>query len=143
MPFRMRADGGIAVARAAGIYPAMQRDLEAAGARFLLLLGDQIYSDALPPLSARAALVPGQESLPSSEAAPARYRRVYRAFFAEPGFRALRERFPTYWMWDGHDIFNDWGSLLHETPRDRALFSAAARAYREYQHAPQGRGGRR
>jgi phosphodiesterase/alkaline phosphatase D-like protein len=43
-------------------------------------------------------------------------------------------------MWDDHDIFNDWGSRLRESPLDRRLFEAASRAYCEYQH-PRNPGG--
>jgi alkaline phosphatase D len=44
-------------------------------------------------------------------------------------------------MWDDHDIFNDWGSRLKESPLDRLLFRAASRVYREYQHGRNPAGG--
>jgi hypothetical protein len=131
MPFRVRPDGTLALNRAAGIYPAMASDLRRVGAAFLLLAGDQIYSDALPSLNVRALGAGGR--LPSPDETLAAYRRVYHRFFGEPGFRALRAALPTYCMWDDHDIFDNWGSLLRETPLDRRLFMAAARAFGDYQ----------
>ncbi len=131
-PFVVRADT-VTINPAAAMYPAMLRELRSAAARFVLLLGDQIYSDALAVLTVRPEDMDGREPL-AADTALAAYRRVYRVFFAQAGFRALREAFPTYCTWDDHEIFNDWGSLLDESDDDRLLFTAAARAYREYQH---------
>jgi alkaline phosphatase D len=44
-------------------------------------------------------------------------------------------------MWDDHDIFNNWGSRLTESPLDRRMFEAATRVYGEYQH-PRNPGGK-
>ncbi|MBX6341714.1 MAG: alkaline phosphatase family protein, partial [Thermomicrobiaceae bacterium] len=116
------------------LYPAMVADLEAADAAFVLLVGDQVYADGLAPVSVRRELRRSGEREPSFYAALEAYRRVYRGYLGQAGFRALRERFPTCCMWDDHDIFNNWGSLLEETPLDRLMFAAACRAFVEYQH---------
>ena len=138
-PFAVTEDGQLRVRRAAEIYPAMRADLAAADARFLLLIGDQLYADGLAPVSVRQGVT--ADELPSQDAAVAAYRRVTRGFFNEPGIRALREAFPTCCAWDDHDIFNNWGSTLHESPLDRRLFEAACRVYGEYQHARNPGGG--
>jgi alkaline phosphatase D len=128
-PFTIGRDGRILTHHGADIYPAMVEDLHRADARFLLLAGDQIYADALAPVSVT------RERMGSAGDMLAAYRRVYRGFFAQRGFRALRASLPVYCMWDDHDIFNDWGSLLTESDTDRRLFTAATRAYVEYQQA--------
>lgn len=132
-PFAIGQRGRLRVTPAAGIYPAMRADLGRTAARFLLLLGDQFYSDALAPLSVRT-LFDEQGAPPPLTEALAAYRRICRGFFGEAGMRAVREAVPTYCMWDDHDIFQDWGSLVDVSPVDRRLFEAAAQVYCEYQH---------
>ncbi|HKG24897.1 MAG TPA: alkaline phosphatase D family protein, partial [Thermomicrobiales bacterium] len=127
-------DDRIRLNDAEGIYPAMQEELGAADARFLLLIGDQIYSDEIPSISVRDNLPGDEEHPPPLETAIAAYRRVARGYLGQSGFRRLRGSFPTLCMWDDHDIFNDWGSRLKESPLDRLLFQAANHVYREYQH---------
>ncbi len=116
----------------AAIYPRMQELLRERDARFLLLLGDQVYSDAVSKVSVREVLA-RDESLTDDDLLET-YRHLYRGYFNERGFRELTEAFPAYLMWDDHDIFDGWGSLLRETDFDRRLFRAAETAFREYQH---------
>jgi phosphodiesterase/alkaline phosphatase D-like protein len=123
---RLQRHGG------AGIYPRMEGLLRERDARFLLLLGDQVYSDAVSKVSVREVLAK-DESLTDEDLLET-YRHLYRGYFNERGFRELTESFPAYLMWDDHDIFDGWGSLLHETDFDRRLFRAAEAAFREYQH---------
>lgn len=132
MPYRRREDGSIGLHGGVRLYPAMRAVMERAGARLLLLTGDQIYADH-PAGPNIAALLPGV-GVPSEAEAVAAYRTLYRAYFGEPGMRRLRERFPTLCTWDDHEIVNDWGSRPEVSARDRVLFAAASRAYAEYQH---------
>jgi alkaline phosphatase D len=133
-PFETVAADRIAVSPAAAIYPAMLHDLEQQDADFLLLAGDQVYSDELTPVSVRERLSgDADHPAPLIEAIGA-YRRVSRGFLGESGYRRLRERFPTYCIWDDHDIFNCWGSRLTKSPQDQRMFAAASRVYGEYQH---------
>lgn len=120
---------------AAGIYPAMQSALAEAEARFLLTIGDQLYADALPGISVRDDLPGDEQHPPPFDIALTAYRRITRGFFAESGFKRVRESLPTLCIWDDHDIFNDWGSRLEETPLDRQLFAAADQVFREYQQS--------
>lgn len=133
-PFKVTGDGRLEPNRASGIYPAMAAELKRRDARMLLLLGDQVYSDELPPVSVRDNLPGDEQQPPPLEMVIAAYRRVSRGFLGQAGIRRLRERFPTYCIWDDHDIFNNWGSRLEKTPRDQRLFEAASRVYSEYQH---------
>ncbi|MGD9891272.1 MAG: alkaline phosphatase D family protein [Dehalococcoidia bacterium] len=134
-------DDHITLRPVAGIYPAMVRDLRRHDARFVILGGDQVYSDELPPISVRDKLPGDAEHPPPLDVAVAAYRRVSRGFLGQAGFRALRESFPTYCIWDDHDIFNNWGSRLEKSSLDRRLFQAAARAYCEYQNQRNPEGG--
>ena len=134
-PFAVGEDDRVRKQPVAALYGQMAEHLAAAQARFLLLGGDQIYSDEIEPISVRHNLPGDERHPPSLDQALAAYRQVCRGYLGETGFRALRERFPTLCMWDDHDIFNDWGSRLEKSPRDQRMFEAAARAYGEYQHA--------
>ncbi len=116
----------------AGIYPRLQELLEERGAAFAMLLGDQVYSDAVSRISVREALA-ADETLTDDDLVET-YRHLYRGFFNERGFRELAASLPTYLVWDDHDIFDGWGSLLRTTDFDRRLYRAAETAYREYQH---------
>jgi hypothetical protein len=125
------------------IYPALRDDLLAADARFLLLVGDQLYADSVPPISVRDELPGDADNPPPLDLLVAAYRKITRGFFAERGFRSVREALPTLCMWDDHDIFNNWGSLKTESALDGRLFDAAARAFSEYQDARNPGGGNR
>jgi alkaline phosphatase D len=133
-PFVAADDGRIVLSDGVGIYPAMLEELTAADARFLLCVGDQLYADALPTISVRDNLPGDDDHPPPLPVAVDAYRRITRGYFGEHGFRRVRESLPTMCMWDDHDIFNDWGSQLDESPLERRLFEAASRVYREYQH---------
>jgi phosphodiesterase/alkaline phosphatase D-like protein len=130
MPFALTDDGRIVVREAdAAIYPAMRADLERAGARLLVLAGDQIYADEFAPVSVRET--PNDDG---GDSALMRYRRNYLGYFNQTGFRQLRESFPTLCIWDDHDIYDNWGSTAEKTPQDFRLFAAASDAYATYQH---------
>ncbi|MGH9174165.1 MAG: alkaline phosphatase D family protein, partial [Vicinamibacterales bacterium] len=145
MPFAQDDAGRISSREAdAAIYPAIRADLRRAGAQLFLLVGDQIYADQFKGVSVRDDLPDDLSNPPPHDDLVARYRRVYRGFFNEPGLRGLRDTFPTLCIWDDHDIFDNWGSTAEKTPTDYALFAAACRAYAEYQDArnPGGRPGK-
>lgn len=132
-PFRLD-DGTIVTHQAVGIYPAMRELLLQVEARFLLLCGDQIYSDVLDNLNVRDDLPGDADDPPPYDATLAAYRWLTRGFLGEAGFRAVREALPSYWIWDDHDIFDNWGSRREESALDQRLFAAASRVYGEYQH---------
>lgn len=116
----------------AEMYPAATRLLGDRDARFMMLLGDQVYSDAVSNLSVRTNL--SRDERLTDEHLVETYRHLHRGYFNERGFRELAETVPAYLTWDDHDIFDGAGSLLHPTAFDARLRRAAAVAYREYQH---------
>ncbi|MDQ3933821.1 MAG: alkaline phosphatase D family protein [Actinomycetota bacterium] len=79
----------------------------------MILGGDQVYGD-----SGRFFA----DSTPE-------YDRKYRENWAEPHFRAFTTRFPTFMVWDDHEIVNDWRSGT------AAPYPAARVAYQTYQNA--------
>ncbi len=116
----------------AGIYARLGELLRDRDASFLLLLGDQIYSDAISSANVRAELA-GDESVTDEQLVEA-YRHLHRGYFAERGLRGLLESLPARMTWDDHDIYDGAGSLLEPTAFDERLRAAAAVAYVEYQH---------
>jgi alkaline phosphatase D len=109
----------------------MQEVLKAEDARFLLLVGDQIYSDGIPNLNVKRLTDSG--SLDPAHLTEY-YRQLYRGYFNEAGFRSILELVPSYMIWDDHDILDNWGSFPQPNDFERSAFAAATQAYLEYQH---------
>ncbi len=135
-PFHDRGDTELERAPGADIYPRLQAELVRRRARFLLLLGDQIYSDAVSNASVREVLS-RDDALTDAELVDT-YRHLHRGYFAERGFRALLASIPALMTWDDHDIFDGAGSLLRPTAFDERLRAAGTVAFREYQHLRNG-----
>ena len=130
-PFKATLDGRVVRQDQSGIYPGMRDVLSAEDARFLLLLGDQIYSDGVPNLDIRN--LSGSGSLDPAHLT-GYYRQLYRGYFNEAGFRSILELVPSYMIWDDHDILDNWGSFPQPDDFERSAFAAAIEAYLEYQH---------
>jgi alkaline phosphatase D len=126
-------DGSLHLQPAARIYPLIHRLLAARGAAFALWLGDQVYSDGVSELSVRERMA--QDRSITDEQLLDTYRHLYRGYFNETGYRRLAEALPAYLMWDDHDIFDGYGSLLDQSEFDGRIYRAARAAYVEYQHA--------
>lgn len=133
LPFQEEPGGSVGVRKAIRSYTAMYQRLEREQARFLLLCGDQIYSGNPEPLSIWQEFQRESDDPPRFAQALAAYRRHYRGFFQTPAYRALRERFPTYCIWDDHETMAGWGSLLSVNATEQRLFEASQRAYCEYE----------
>jgi alkaline phosphatase D len=132
-PFAERAvDGRLERHDGAGIYARAAELLRERDARFLMLIGDQVYSDGVSNLSVRKRLADDRSI--TDDDLVATYRHLYRGYFNERGFRELGESLPAYLTWDDHDIYDGAGSLLRPTDFDLRLRAAASIAYREYQH---------
>ena len=132
-PFEDGRDGMLSVHPVAKIYPAIARLLQRRQARFMVLLGDQLYSDGVKAIKLRE-MSRRRESPPSERELRDAYRFLYRGYFNERGFRTLLESVPSLMIWDDHDISDNWGSYLDWEDGDDVLFRAASSAYREYQH---------
>jgi hypothetical protein len=78
----------------------------------LLLLGDQVYADEVPPAlcdfiaSRRDPAVPPGETIADFE----EYTRLYRESWSEPHIRWLLSTVPTAMIFDDHDIIDDWNT---------------------------------
>jgi hypothetical protein len=130
-PFKATLDGRLVRQDRSRIYLGMREVLRAEDARFLLLLGDQIYSDGIPNLNVRSLTASG--SLDPAYLTEY-YRQLYRGHFNEAGFRSILELVPSYMIWDDHDILDNWGSFPQPNDFERSAFAAATRAYLAYQH---------
>jgi alkaline phosphatase D len=133
-PYTLDDAGEVVYNSASDIYALMESELQQEEAAFMILAGDQIYSDEIDPISVRTDLVQDPEDPPPLDQVINAYRRIYRGYYAHPGYKHLREQIPTMCIWDDHDIFDNWGSRLHESALDRQMFKAATHTYLEYQH---------
>ena len=127
--------------------------------------GDQCYVDGVPTLDIwkllnRRMRRQGDRLLPDEESMRSWYRDIYRGYWGFEGVRRVFDSYPTYMIWDDHEIGDGWGShylsdggpddglarvlpdleargLTREDGRRLAyrMFRAACRVYREYQHS--------
>jgi hypothetical protein len=78
----------------------------------LVLLGDQVYADEVPPEVAeyiratRDPAVPPGETIANFE----EYTHLYRAAWSEPHIRWLLSTVPSAMIFDDHDIHDDWNT---------------------------------
>ncbi|MBP7147677.1 MAG: alkaline phosphatase family protein [Acidobacteria bacterium] len=134
------------------------------GLRFVLGIGDQVYVDTLETLDIwrfldgvmrreRGRLLPDVPDMVNW------YRDCYRGYWGFPAVRRVFAEFPTYMVWDDHEIADGWGSYeFRDGPRSeilallpdlyrkgldfqdglelaRRMFAAARKAYVEYEHS--------
>ncbi len=133
--------------------------------RFLIAGGDQVYVDGVGSLDIWKYLnsvmhKKGDKVYPSKDDMVSWYRDIYRGYWGFPTVRKVFSNYPTYMMWDDHEIADGWGSFklrregrgdeLNEIfPRrtekellrddcfellDR-MRDAAVQVYEEYQHS--------
>lgn len=127
------ANGALTVTPRTGIYRQMAGVMAACDARFLALIGDQIYSDGVEPIDIRDHVKQFRPA-PTDEQLREAYRWLYRGYFNVPNFRRLLEGQPTIMAWDDHDIMEGWGALIDWDDLDWRTFRAAEATYREYQY---------
>lgn len=103
-------------------------------ARFLLMIGDQIYADLLG------------KAIPVGRAdTPKEFHERYNDAFSTPHLRQLMSSVPTYMMLDDHEIEDNWvAGRIKKDSEKRRLFLMAMAAYASYQwsHGPQSYGQR-
>ena len=125
--------------------------------------GDQAYTDGVATLDIwkylnRRMRKEGDDLLPDAEAMLSWYRDIYRGYWGFPSVQEVYENFPTYMIWDDHEIGDGWGShdlggtgqgvarmlpdlaergLTAAEGRELAerMFGAARQAYVEYEHS--------
>lgn len=134
--------------------------------RYLIAGGDQVYTDGVDTLNIwkylnKVMRRDGQALHPSQEEMLSYYRDIYRGYWGFPSLRKVYSRFPTYMIWDDHELGDGWGSFVlkakkhrddeldklfpkrleKDLSRDDALEllqrmrGAAEQVYREYQHS--------
>jgi hypothetical protein len=124
---------------------AYSRQLQAGSVQWpdgLLLLGDQIYADEVPPETAAfirerrdVAAPPGEEVADFEE-----YTALFRESWSEPEIRWLLSTVPTAMIFDDHDVSDDWNISQSWVEERRALawwderITGAFMAYWLYQH---------
>ena len=118
------------------------RVLEEHKVKFILLCGDQIYSDVpenfslLNPHYACTKIVPGKNNILewSQEEVRKAYQQRYRIFWSMEEIKYFYANYPCYPILDDHEIMDDWGSRKdHSTDKFRNLFFGAWQAYVDYQ----------
>ncbi len=134
-----------------GFYEA----LDAAAATHAIGTGDQVYVDGLKEADIWAWLrkVKDDPALDPPVDMVSWYRDIYRGFWGHPLLQRVLARFPTYMIWDDHEIMDGWGSFTsaelgkklakHATKKQRKryreligqMFEAAQQVYTEYQHS--------
>ena len=127
--------------------------------------GDQCYSDGVETLDIwnhlnRVMRKENGNLFPDQEAMVSWYRDIYRGYWGFENVKRVFDSFPTYMIWDDHEIGDGWGShYLHREDgqdglrqllpkfKERGLtrnegielvermFHAARQAYIEYQHS--------
>lgn len=131
---------------------------------FVIAGGDQAYTDGRPSISIwnflyKVARKDGDVLLPDFQTMLSWYRDIYRGYWGFPVVRHVFSHYPTYMMWDDHEIGDGWGSFdllgsgkhnhpIYDELGDRKdlstadltellnrMFRAAREAYVEYEHS--------
>jgi PhoD-like phosphatase len=111
----------------------------------LLLLGDQVYADDVPPetqewIQSRRAAGKGRGAPKTQVADFEEYTRLYRDAWSEPLVRWVLSTIPTAMIFDDHDVHDDWNTSTRWLRRMRAKpwwaerITGALMSYWIYQH---------
>jgi hypothetical protein len=124
---------------------AYSRELQADPSRWpdgLILLGDQVYADEVPPET--AAFIQARRDLgkpPGTEIADfEEYTHLYRESWSDPDIRWLLATVPTTMIFDDHDVNDDWNiseswvEEMRALPWWEARITGAFMSYWLYQH---------
>lgn len=90
--------------------------------RFLLMIGDQIYGDDCFKKVSRG-----------EQPAVDGYREVYQQYWEHASVMRILGRYPTYMIWDDHEIRDGWG-VQDGDSEEHTIFKAARKVYWEFQH---------
>jgi len=135
-----------------------RHELEDGGAHFIIGAGDQVYTDGTSYLSIWRWLKKIKNDLAKINRAErvdimkSWFRDIYRGYWGDLELRRVFRNFPTYTMWDDHEIMDGWGSYtkkelselldtiweFEDTGKNLQLAddmrTAAGSVYEEYQH---------
>ena len=107
--------------------PMLKNAQDGAGARFALMVGDQIYADMLN----RAIPIGLADTYDE-------FQERYDSAFGSRNMRRLLRQLPTYMILDDHEIEDNWAQDRIRDRKKRMLFNVAIGAYCSYQwtHSP-------
>jgi alkaline phosphatase D len=140
------------------MWERLYRMLDEHGGQMLVAAGDQAYVDGNADISIWRQLRSVKRELlklPAGQRAEVMkswYRDIYRGYWGFPWLQKTLARFPTYMIWDDHEIMDGWGSYTKKEladelglwwelsgPKELALafemFEAAKAVYWEYEHS--------
>lgn len=100
-------------------------------ASFLIAAGDQVYADHKRCNAWQESLGGLPHKTPLDL-----YRDVYYKHWSFSEMQMVLSNFPSFMIWDDHEITNGWGSdIRHDEKRSQEIFLAARKAYEEFQHS--------
>jgi alkaline phosphatase D len=129
------------------------QQLAAEKADFLIAGGDQVYTDGDGNLNIWKWLRKVKREGPTLEDMKSWYRDIYRGYWGFPQVQQVLRQWPSYMIWDDHEIMDGWGSYEERELSDRLdtileienrslnltlakrMFRAAKKVYTEYQHS--------
>ncbi len=132
----------------AAMFQEMLAKLQERNADFVIAAGDQIYSDGPDRLNVWKWL--RKKSAAKPKHMRDWFRDLYRTYWGDAHMQRLMASYPTYMIWDDHEIMDGWGSRndreLHKHIRVTSsrtqsnkivhkLAQAAKDVYFEYQHS--------
>lgn len=130
MPF-VECAGSIQVESSVRMLDALSSVIQARDVRFVLHVGDQVYTDVdrLPSLNIwnYAAAHPEADKR-------ALYHALYRGYFGVPELARIHRFVSNMMIWDDGDIHDVFGSIPFTRDDTGAMFVAARSAYIDYQH---------
>lgn len=140
------------------MWDSFQEILEIAKADFVIGCGDQVYADGTSSINIWKWLRKVKDDLPKNKKERIKimkswYRDIYRGYWGPLSLRKVFRRYPTYMVWDDHEIMDGWGSYTTDELSDRLdslwewenqkknlglakdMFEAAKAVYGEYEHS--------
>ncbi len=135
------------------MFDSLRRELEDSRARMLLAAGDQVYVDGNPNVDIWSWLRKVKGDKPTDDDMISWYRDIYRGYWGMLPMRRVLRAFPTYMIWDDHEIMDGWGSYTKGELSNQLdtmwewenknknialahrMFEAAKHVYAEYQHS--------
>lgn len=105
------------------------QEMSSHNAAFILLAGDQVYAD-------HKKFNAWKKSLDSPGSSLKFYRDAYYKHWNFHEMQMVLSNFPSFMIWDDHEITNGWGSSdEHADSRFQEIFQIARKVYEEFQHS--------
>jgi alkaline phosphatase D len=135
------------------MWDSLYQELTDANAHFIIGMGDQVYVDGNDKLNIWKWLRKIKGDNPTDADMVSWYRDIYRGYWGMLILRQVLRSFPTYMIWDDHEIMDGWGSYTDTELSDtldtvweyenvgqnlalaKRMFAAARKVYEEYQHS--------